>query len=52
MSIYAFEMTTVLPAELYGIGAGLNEALSDNESVQSTGLPVTEMESFVNVLIV
>ena len=48
MSVYPFEIVTVVPAELYGIGAGLvlNRA-SVKESVQSTGSPVTEMESFV-----
>ena len=48
MSVYPLEIVTVLPAELYGIVDGLttNEA-SVKESEQSTGLPVTVIESFV-----
>ena len=50
ISVYPFEIVTVLPAELYGIDAGLtlNEA-SVKESEQSNGLPVIVMESFVKV---
>ena len=48
MFVYPLEMTIELPAELNWIDAGLtlNKA-SAKESVQSTGLPVTEIESFV-----
>ena len=50
MSVYPFEIANKLPAELYGIVAGLtlNEA-SAKESVQSSGKPTTMIESFVNV---
>ena len=48
MSVYPLDMVTTLPPKLNRTGAGmtLNEA-SAKESVQTTGLPVTEMESFV-----